>query len=146
MHIVFRARSSLKGIQTIQMGFFETWVLHLGLFFHFNLKHPNLYLPLPTRILGHCKQSLQYLHPYLLLPTGILGHNFNTCTYTYFYQTLTKKSLSDICPKPKKLYKLYKSYNAKYFFLKEHRKKIKNQNSKVLNYKYLLTERKYVNL
>jgi len=25
-------------------------------------------------------------------------------------------------------------------------KKIKNQNSKVLNYKYLLTERKYVNL
>jgi len=30
--------------------------------------------------------------------------------------------------------------------LKEHRKKIKNQNSKVLNYKYLLTERKYVNI
>ncbi len=24
-----------------------------------------------------------------------------------------KKNLSDICPKPKKLYKLYKSYNAK---------------------------------
>jgi hypothetical protein len=107
------------------MGFFETWVLHLGLLFHFNLKYPNLYLPLPTRI---------------------LGHNFNTCTCTYFYQTLTKKSFSDICPKPKKLYKLYKSYNAKLKNLKEHRKKIKNQNSKVLNYKYLLTERKYVNL
>jgi hypothetical protein len=29
--------------------------------------------------------------------------------------------------------------------LKERRKKIKNQNSNVLNYKYLLTERKYVN-
>jgi hypothetical protein len=34
MHIVFRARSSFKGIQTIYMGFFlNMWVLHLGLFF-----------------------------------------------------------------------------------------------------------------
>jgi hypothetical protein len=74
------------------MGFFETWVLHLGLFFYFNLKYPNLYLPLPTRI---------------------LGFRCNTYTRIYFYQTLTKKNLSDICPKPKKLYKLYKSYNAK---------------------------------
>jgi hypothetical protein len=89
---------------------------------------------------------LQYLHPYLLLPTGILGHNFNTCTCTYFYQNFTKKSLGDICPKLKKLYKLYKSYNAKLKNLKENRKKIKNQNSKVLNYKCLLIERKYFNL
>jgi hypothetical protein len=33
------------------MGFFETWVLHLGLFFHFNLKYLDLYLPLPTKVL-----------------------------------------------------------------------------------------------
>ncbi len=65
MHIVFRAKSSLKGIQTIYMSFFETWVLHLSLFFHFNLKYPNLYLPLPTRI---------------------LGFRCNTYTRTYFYQ------------------------------------------------------------
>jgi len=65
MHIVFRARSSLKGIQIIYMGFFETWVLHFGLFFHFNLKYPNLYLPLPIRI---------------------LRFRCNTYTRTYFYQ------------------------------------------------------------
>jgi hypothetical protein len=53
-------------------------------------------------------------------------------------QTLTKKSPSDICPKPKKLYKLY---NAKQFFFK-HRKKNLNQNLKLLNYKDLLTEKK----
>jgi hypothetical protein len=47
------------------MGLFETWVLHLGFFFHLNLQYPNLYLPLPIRFLGiHC----------------------NTWTYTYLYQ------------------------------------------------------------
>jgi len=35
--IVFRARSSFKGIQTIYMGFFETWLLHLRLILHLNL-------------------------------------------------------------------------------------------------------------
>ncbi len=65
VHIVFRARSSLKGIQTIQMGLFETWVLHLGFFFHLNLQYPNLYLPLPT---------------------GFLGIHCNTYIRTYFYQ------------------------------------------------------------
>ncbi len=44
MHIVFRARSSLKSIQTIYMGFFETWVLHLGLFFYFQPEIPKLIL------------------------------------------------------------------------------------------------------
>jgi len=43
------------------MGFFEMWVLHLGLFFHFNLKYPNLYLPLPIGILG-----------FIAIPTPIL--------------------------------------------------------------------------
>jgi hypothetical protein len=38
---------------------------------------------------------------------------------TLIIQTLTKKSLNDICPKPKKLYKLYKLYNAKYVDLKK---------------------------
>ncbi len=82
MHIVFRARSSLKGVQTIQMGFFETWVLHLGLFFHFNLKYPDLYLPLPTRILD-----------FIAIPTPVLtftnqnfGFHCNTYTRTYLYQ------------------------------------------------------------
>jgi hypothetical protein len=31
---------------------------------------------------------------------------------TLIIQTLTKK-ISDICPKPKKLYRVYKLYNAK---------------------------------
>jgi len=63
--IVFKARSSLKGIQTIWMGFFEVWVLHLGLILHLNLK---------------------YLDLYFLLPTGILGLCCNTYTCTYLYQ------------------------------------------------------------
>ncbi len=63
VHIVFRARSSLQGIQTIQMGLFETWVLQLRFFFHLNLQYPNLYLPLPTGFLGiHCNT---YIHTYL---------------------------------------------------------------------------------
>jgi hypothetical protein len=44
---------------------------------------------------------------------------------------------------PKKLYKLY---NAKETNLKKHRKKIRNQILKLSNYKYLLPERKYLNL
>jgi hypothetical protein len=35
--IMFRVRSSFKGIQTIYMGYFEAWVLHLRLIFHLNL-------------------------------------------------------------------------------------------------------------
>jgi hypothetical protein len=58
-------------------------------------------------------------------------------------QTLTKKSHNDICPKPKKLYKLY---NVKQENLNEHRKKIRKQILKLLNYKYLLIERKNLNL
>jgi hypothetical protein len=50
--------------------------------------------------------------------------------------------LNDICLKPKKLCKTYKLYNAKQIFFKEHRKKIRNQNFKHLNYKHLLTEKK----
>jgi hypothetical protein len=34
------------------MGYFEAWVLHLGLILHLNLQYLHLYLPLPTRILG----------------------------------------------------------------------------------------------
>jgi hypothetical protein len=58
-------------------------------------------------------------------------------------QTLTKKSPSDICHKPKKLYKLY---NAKQINLKEHRKKFRNKILKLLNYTYLLTKNKYLNV
>jgi len=47
------------------MGFFETWVLHLKLIIHLNLQYLNLYLPLPTRI---------------------LGFRCNTYTRTYLYQ------------------------------------------------------------
>ncbi len=98
--IVFKDRSSLKSIQTIQMGFFEVWVLHLGLILHLNLQYPDLYFLLPTRILRfRCNTytriyfyQLQfwgfvaYLHPYLPLPIGILGLHCNTYTRTYFYQ------------------------------------------------------------
>ncbi len=34
---------------------------------------------------------------------------------TLTIQTLSKKNPSDICPKPKTLYKIYKLYNAKQF-------------------------------
>jgi hypothetical protein len=66
--------------------------------------------------------------------------------YNLIIQTITKKSPNDICPKPKKLYKLYKLCNAKQTNLKEHRKKFRNKNFKVFNYKHLLTERQYFNL
>ncbi len=52
VHIVFRARSSLKGIQTIQMGFFKNVGIAFRFGFHLNLQYLDLYLPLPTRILG----------------------------------------------------------------------------------------------
>jgi len=61
--IVFRARSSFKGIQPIYMGFFEMWVLHLRLILHLNLQYPNLYLSLPTGILGF--RCNTYIHTYL---------------------------------------------------------------------------------
>jgi hypothetical protein len=62
---------------------------------------------------------------------------------TLTIQILTKKCLSDICPKPKKLYKVYKLYNAKQKNLKKNiRKQFRNQFLKLLNYKDLLTEKK----
>ncbi len=39
--------------------------------------------------------------------------------YNPIYTNPNKKSLSNICPKPKKLYKLYKLYNAKYVNLQK---------------------------
>jgi hypothetical protein len=62
------------------------------------------------------------------------------------YYNPNQKNPNDICHKPKKLYKLYKLYNAKQTNLKEHRKQFRNQNLKVLNYKYLLTKKKNLNL
>ncbi len=38
---------------------------------------------------------------------------FHKFYYNPNYTNLNKKNLSDICPKPKKLYKVYKLYNAK---------------------------------
>ncbi len=58
------------------------------------------------------------------------------------YYNPNKKKLSDICPKPNKLCKAYKLYNAKQLFFKEHRKKFRNQILKLLNYKHLLIEKK----
>jgi len=69
---------------------------------------------------------------------------FHKPYYNPNYTNHNKKS-PNICLKPKQLYKLYKLYNAKLKNLKEHRKKLKNQNLKVFNYKYLLTGRKYFN-
>jgi hypothetical protein len=62
------------------MGFFETWALHLWLFFHFNLKYPNLYLYLPTGILGFRCNTYTRTYFYQLEFWGI------TCTCIYFYQ------------------------------------------------------------
>ncbi len=42
------------------------------------------------------------------------------CLKPYYnpnYTNPKKKNLNNICPKPKKLYKLYKLYNAKYINL-----------------------------
>jgi hypothetical protein len=61
---------------------------------------------------------------------------------TLIIQTLTKKNPNDISFKPKKLYKVYKLYNAKQKNLKEHRKKFRNKILKLLNYKHLLTKKK----
>jgi len=63
------------------------------------------------------------------------------CHKPYYNHNYT--NLSDICPKPKNLYKLH---NAKQTNVKEHRKKIRNQILRLLNSKYLLTERKYFNI
>ncbi len=65
--------------------------------------------------------------------------------YNLNYTNLNRKSLSDICLKPKKLCKTYKLCTAKPILFKEHRKKIRNQNLKLLNYKHLLTEKKNLN-
>jgi hypothetical protein len=65
---------------------------------------------------------------------------------TFTIQTPTKKSPSDICLKPKNIYKVYKLYNAKQEKLKEHRNKFLNQIFKLLNYKYLLIEKNNLNL
>jgi hypothetical protein len=67
---------------------------------------------------------------------------FRSLIKTLTIQTLLKKSPDDICPKPKKLYKIYKLYDAKQKNLKTHRKKKINQILKLLNYKYLLNEKK----
>jgi hypothetical protein len=61
---------------------------------------------------------------------------FHKPYYNPNYTNPDKNIPNGICPKPKKIYKLYKLYNAKFKFFKEHRKKIRNQNLKVLNYKY----------
>jgi hypothetical protein len=53
-----------------------------------------------------------------------------------------QKNPSDICPKPKKLYKLHKLSNAKQKNKNKHRKKFRNKILKLLNYKDLLTEKK----
>jgi len=56
-----------------------------------------------------------------------------------------QKNPSDICPKPKKLYKLHKLSNAKQKNKNKHRKKFRNKILKLLNYKDLLIEKKNLN-
>jgi hypothetical protein len=58
------------------------------------------------------------------------------------YYNPNKKNPSDICPKAKKLYKIYKLYNAKQKENFKHRKKFRNKILKPLNYKDLLIEKK----
>jgi hypothetical protein len=50
--------------------------------------------------------------------------------YNPNYINLHKCFFNDICPKPKKLCKTYKLYNAKQIFFQEHKKKIKKPNFK----------------
>ncbi len=62
------------------MDFFKTWLLHLRLILHLNLQYPNLYLPLPTGILGfHCNTYIRtYLYQlkfwgFIAIPTPTLA-------------------------------------------------------------------------
>jgi hypothetical protein len=84
--IAFRAKSSLKGIQTIQMGYFEA-TMHVDIAFRVD---SSFKLAIHTFIFTFTKWnfgvSLQYLDPHLRLPTRILGLNCNICICTYFYQ------------------------------------------------------------
>jgi len=67
--------------------------------------------------------------------------------YNPNYTNPNKKKVLMIYALNPKNYTNYTNYimqNKKNF--KEHRKKIRNQNLKFLNYKYLLTKRKYLNL
>jgi len=66
---------------------------------------------------------------------------FHKPYYNFNYTNPIKKNLNDICPKPKKLYKVYKLNNAKQKNIKKHRKKNFNQILKLLNYKYLFIEK-----
>jgi hypothetical protein len=70
--IVFKAKSSFKGIQAIYMGFFEAWVLHLRLIIHLNLQYSDLYLPLPTGILGFCCNTYTCTYLYQLKIWGFI--------------------------------------------------------------------------
>ncbi len=65
--------------------------------------------------------------------------------YNLNYANPNKKNPTDICFKPKKLCKVYKLYNAKQFFKKNHREKFRNKNLKLLTYKHLLTKNICIN-
>ncbi len=77
---------SLKGIQTIQMGYFKA-TMHVGIAFRVDSSSK---LAIPALILTFTNWnfgvSLQYPHLYLPLLTRILGLCCDTCTYTYLYQ------------------------------------------------------------
>jgi len=62
---------------------------------------------------------------------------FHKLYYNPNYINPNKKSPSDICPKPKKVYKLY---NVKQFFFK-HREKKLYKILKLLNYKDLIEKK-----
>ncbi len=52
---------------------------------------------------------------------------FHKPYYNPNYTNLTKNNSNDICPKPKKLYKVYKLYNRKHFLKKTQEKNLKQK-------------------
>ncbi len=64
------------------MGFFEMWVLHLGVVFHLNLQYPDLYLHLPTGILGFCCNTYIRIYPYQLEFWGTIAILALVLTFT----------------------------------------------------------------
>jgi hypothetical protein len=66
--IVFKAKFSFKGIQTIYMGYFET-IIHVGITFRVNF---SLKFVIPTFILTFTNWNF--------------GALLNTCPHTYLYQ------------------------------------------------------------
>ncbi len=108
LHFMFRARSSLKGTQTIQMGFFFTCGYCIQACFSFKLAIPELILTYTNWNVG---VSLQYLHSYLFLPTEQLLTFFIHCNTRISIHGIRWVFITFV------VIPAYSSHNSHWFFL-----------------------------